>query len=191
MPQENSIELILFFLLAMVIMVPIFKRFHMGAILGYLVAGILIGPQVLNIVNDPQYLLHFAEIGVVMLLFVIGLELNPDKLWRMQRQIFALGGSQLAISALFIGSISLMFFEEHSIAIIIGLSLALSSTAFAVHLMAEKGILASSMGRKGFAILLMQDMAVIPILFYVQSIKYIFPKFSDKLIVATVVVSPH
>ncbi len=170
MEHDSPIELILFFLIAVVIMVPVFKRIHLGAILGYLAAGIIIGPQVLNLVQQPQTILHFSEIGVVMLLFVIGLELKPDTLWKMRKQVFILGSSQLLISALIISLIAFIFLQDYKLSIITGFALALSSTAFAVHLMADKGILASANGRKGFSILLLQDLAVIPILLLIQSL---------------------
>ncbi|MEO0444173.1 MAG: cation:proton antiporter [Pseudomonadota bacterium] len=169
MHDSNPLESLIFFLLAAVIAVPLFRRFRLGAILGYLFAGVFIGPQVLHLVDDPESVLHFAEIGVVLLLFIIGLELNPDKLWRMRSQIGFLGGGQVLISTVIIGGFC--FFQSSlSVAIVIGLALALSSTAFAVQLMAEKGILASPNGRRGFAILLMQDLAVIPVLLIVQAL---------------------
>jgi CPA2 family monovalent cation:H+ antiporter-2 len=159
------------FLTATVIAVPIFKKFKLGAILGYLVAGLVIGPQVMNWVNDPQTILHFAELGVVLLLFVIGLELQPEKLWRMRNQIVFTGGGQLLVSAIVIALI-LRFVLDFSVSIslIIGLSLALSSTAFAVQLMTEHRILKSPIGQQGFSILLMQDLAVIPILLLVENL---------------------
>ena len=159
------------FLAATVIAVPIFKKFKLGAILGYLVAGLVIGPQVMNWVNDPVTILHFAELGVVLLLFVIGLELQPDKLWRMRNQILFTGGGQLLVSASVIALIlhfGLAF--SWGISLVIGLALALSSTAFAVQLMTEHRILKSPPGQQGFSILLMQDLAVIPILLLVESL---------------------
>ncbi len=169
MHESNPLEIFLFFLIAAVIAVPLFRRLRLGAILGYLFAGITIGPQVLHLIGDPESILHFSEIGVVLLLFVIGLELNPEKLWRMRHQIGLLGGGQLIISAVFIALLCFTQFSW-SVALIVGLALALSSTAFAVQLMAEKGILASANGRRGFAILLMQDLAVIPILLIIQAL---------------------
>lgn len=159
------------FLVATVIAVPIFKKLKLGAILGYLVAGLVIGPQVMNWVNDPVTILHFAELGVVLLLFVIGLELQPDKLWRMRNQILFTGGGQLVFSALIIGLIlhfGLGF--SVSISLVIGLALALSSTAFAIQLMTEHRILKSPPGQQGFSVLLMQDLAVIPILLLVENL---------------------
>jgi CPA2 family monovalent cation:H+ antiporter-2 len=168
MHESNPLESFLFFLLAAVISVPLFRRLRLGAILGYLVGGVIIGPEVLHLIGDPESVLHFSEIGVVLLLFVIGLELNPDKLWAMRNQIGFLGGGQLVLCTAFIAA-ACLFQSEWQIAFILGMALALSSTAFAIQLMAEKGILASPNGRKGFSILLMQDLAVIPILLIVQS----------------------
>jgi monovalent cation:H+ antiporter-2, CPA2 family len=160
----------LIFLVATVIAVPMFKRLKLGAILGYLVAGLIIGPQVMDWINDPQTILHVAELGVVLLLFVIGLELEPQKLWRMRNHIVLTGGLQLSTCAALITLILHYALGFSFIAsLIIGLSLALSSTAFAVQLMSEHKILKSPPGQQGFAILLMQDLAVIPILILVES----------------------
>ncbi|MDP5039673.1 MAG: cation:proton antiporter, partial [Paraglaciecola sp.] len=167
----TGLATVLIFLVATVVAVPIFKKLKLGAILGYLVAGLVIGPQVFDWVNDPQTILHVAELGVVLLLFLIGLELAPDKLWKMRTQIVLTGGGQLLISALAIGAI-LHFVLGFSVVIssIIGLSLGLSSTAFAVQLMSEHKILKTPPGQQGFSILLMQDLAVIPILLLVESV---------------------
>jgi CPA2 family monovalent cation:H+ antiporter-2 len=161
----------LIFLAVTVIAVPIFKKLKLGAILGYLVAGLIIGPQVMNWVNDPQTILHLAEFGVVLLLFVIGLELQPEKLWRMRHQILLTGGGQFLFSALIIG-FAVHYILSFSLitSAVIGLSLALSSTAFAIQLMNEHRILKSAPGQQGFSVLLMQDLAVIPILLLVESL---------------------
>lgn len=169
MHDVNPLLSLLFFLLAAVVFVPLFRWFRLGAILGYLFAGVLIGPNVLNVISDPETVLHYSEIGVVFLLFVIGLELNPNKLWQMRTQIGFLGGGQLLISTLVIALLLAFIPVQWNYAIVIALSLGLSSTAFAIQLMAEKGILASANGRRGFAVLLMQDLAVIPILLIVQT----------------------
>lgn len=154
----------LYYLLAAVIAVPLFKKIGLGSILGYLCAGIVLGPHALAVVDDPVQVLHFAEYGVILLLFVIGLELAPTKLWNMRSHIGLIGGSQLALSTLVIGGLLLLFSLSVQQALVLGLTLALSSTAFAIQLMNEEHILASPLGRKGFGILLMQDLAVIPIL---------------------------
>ncbi|WP_395344653.1 monovalent cation:proton antiporter-2 (CPA2) family protein [Ningiella sp. W23] len=158
------------FLGATLIAVPLFKRLKLGSILGYLIAGIIIGPSALNFIDDPYTILHFAELGVVLLLFVIGLELEPKTLWKMRNQILFSGGSQLFVSALVIGAICYLLFSlSLPISITIGLALALSSTAFAIQLMTEQRILKTPPGQQGFSMLLMQDVAVIPILLIVAS----------------------
>ncbi|MFT4655344.1 MAG: monovalent cation:proton antiporter-2 (CPA2) family protein [Kangiellaceae bacterium] len=159
------------FLGATLIAVPLFKRFKLGAILGYLVAGVLIGPSVFNFIADPYTILHFAELGVVLLLFVIGLELEPSTLWRMRNQIMISGGSQLSLSALLIGGVCYLALGlSVATSITIGLALALSSTAFAIQLMNEQRVLNTPPGQQGFSMLLMQDVAVIPILLLVASL---------------------
>ena len=156
---------------AAIIAVPLFRKLGLGAILGYLVAGAIIGPQGLSLIAHPEEALHLAEFGVVMLLFIIGLELNPEKLWAMRNQITLLGGGQLVLCALLIAVLAFLFTDVSlSIALLIGLTLGLSSTAFAVQLMDEQGVMASHLGRKGFSILLLQDMAVIPILLFVAAL---------------------
>ncbi len=167
--EHNIVTHAVYYLLAAVIAVPLFRKIGLGAILGYLAAGITLGPSVSGLVHDPEHVLHFAEFGVVMLLFVIGLELAPDKLWQMRSQILVTGGSQLLISAALIALVLYAAGLAPHLALIIGLTLGLSSTAFAVQLMADQGVLATAMGRQGFAILLLQDLAVIPLLLFVES----------------------
>jgi CPA2 family monovalent cation:H+ antiporter-2 len=159
------------FLAAAVVAVPIFKKLKLGAILGYLVAGVVIGPAAMDWVSDPQTILHFAELGVVLLLFVIGLELEPDKLWRMRNQILFTGGGQLVFSAMFIGLACYLLLSVSIItAVVVGLAVALSSTAFAIQLMDEHRVLKTPPGQQGFSVLLMQDLAVIPILLLVEAL---------------------
>lgn len=162
------------FLGAAVVAVPIFKRLKLGAILGYLAAGMIIGPSIMDWVSEPETILHFAELGVVLLLFVIGLELEPQKLWKMRDQIIFTGGGQLLFSALIIGLlVKFLLGTDWTSAIIIGLAVALSSTAFAIQLMNEQNILRTPPGQKGFSVLLMQDLAVIPILLLVQGLSQV------------------
>jgi CPA2 family monovalent cation:H+ antiporter-2 len=158
------------FLGAAVVAVPLFKRLKLGAILGYLVAGALIGPSALNLVNDPDTILHFSEIGVVLLLFLIGIELEPEKLWRLRGAVVLTGGGQLLITASIIGALLLMLLSSWPTTIVIALAVALSSTAFAIQLMTEHNVLKSPPGQQGFGILLMQDLAVIPILVLVDAL---------------------
>ncbi len=164
MHGESLLINALYYLIAAVISVPLFKRLGLGSILGYLFAGVVLGPHVLGLVDDPAEVLHFAEYGVILLLFIIGLELAPDKLWNMRGEIAFVGGSQLLLSAALLCAFFLLLDTGVSQAVILGLTLGLSSTAFAIQLMNEEHILASPLGRKGFSILLLQDLAVIPIL---------------------------
>lgn len=151
------------FLGAAVIAVPLSRRCGLGSVLGYLVAGAAIGPWGLHLVEDVDGTLHFAELGVVLLLFVIGLELQPKRLWTMRRPVFLLGGVQVAGTALVIALIALGFGIPWQTALAAGLGLSLSSTAFALQLLAEKGQLVTHHGRTAFAILLFQDLIAIPI----------------------------
>lgn len=152
-------------LLAAVVAVPLAKRYQLGAVLGYLVAGAVIGPAGLRILENPEQIGRISELGVVLMLFVIGLELSPQRLWVMRRIVFGAGTLQVAASALSIGVIAALAFRVSLyMATIIGLGLALSSTAFGLQLLAERKELTSSHGRLAFAILLFQDLAAIPIL---------------------------
>ncbi len=170
MEAHTPLSSVLFFLVAAVIAVPLFRRMKLGAILGYLAAGVALGPWGFNFISHPESILHFSEIGVVLLLFVIGLEMDPEKLWSLRHHITGLGIGQLFISAGVIGLVSWMLLQSFSVAVVIGFALGLSSTAFAIQLMAEKRIIAKPSGRAGFAILLLQDLAVVPILFLVDSL---------------------
>jgi monovalent cation:proton antiporter-2 (CPA2) family protein len=162
--HQGNLELFLIFLLAAVVAVPLFKRFGLGAVLGYLFAGVLMGPFGLKLVKEPDSVLHFSELGVVMLLFVIGLELSPSRLWVMRRSVFGAGGLQVLLSALALGAIALGLGLAWQPALVIGLGLALSSTAVGLQLLAERKELQTGYGRLGFAILLFQDLAAIPLL---------------------------
>jgi Kef-type K+ transport system membrane component KefB/voltage-gated potassium channel Kch len=166
----------IYYLLAAVIAVPLFRRLGLGAILGYLVAGVIIGPQELGLIFEPQAAMHLSEFGVVMLLFVIGLELNPEQLWKSRYEVGLLGGAQILLSALAIAAFLLAVFSFSATtsfswqqAFVIGLCLALSSTAFAIPVMEEQKIMGLPLGRKGFSMLLSQDLAVIPILLLLAS----------------------
>lgn len=154
----------LVFLAAAVIAVPISKRLGLGSVLGYLAAGIAIGPSVLGLVSDVEAILHFAELGVVLLLFVIGLELHPERLWIMRRQVFGLGGGQVLATGAVLTGAGVAFGLAPVTAVVVGLSLALSSTAFALQTLAEKRQLTTRHGRAAFAVLLFQDVAVIPMM---------------------------
>jgi glutathione-regulated potassium-efflux system ancillary protein KefC/glutathione-regulated potassium-efflux system protein KefB len=152
------------FLAAAVITVPLFRRLGLGAVLGYLIAGILIGPRVFGVVTDVDAILHFSELGVVLLLFVIGLELQPSRLWALRRPVFGLGSAQVLITGLLLGGAGLAYGLPPTAALMAGLSLSLSSTALALQMLAEKKQLTTHHGRASFAILLFQDLAAIPLL---------------------------
>jgi glutathione-regulated potassium-efflux system ancillary protein KefC len=152
------------YLSAAVITVPLFTRFGLGSVLGYLVAGIIIGPWGFGFIGNVDDILHFSEIGVVLLLFLIGLELEPMKLWGMRKPILGAGGLQLLLTGSAIGGIALMSGMDWRVATIIGLGLSLSSTAIALQLLNEKRLLSTPMGKTGFSILLFQDISVIPII---------------------------
>ncbi|HKQ26720.1 MAG TPA: monovalent cation:proton antiporter-2 (CPA2) family protein [Burkholderiales bacterium] len=152
------------FLAAAVVAVPLFRRFRLGAVLGYLAAGVIIGPWCLKFVTEVENILHFAELGVALLLFVIGLELQPSRLWVLRRSVFGLGGAQVLITGTVLGAIALAIGTTVQSAVVVGLGLAMSSTAFVLQILAEKGQLTARHGRSSFAILLFQDLAVIPLL---------------------------
>ena len=152
------------YLLAALVAVPISKRLGFGSVLGYLAAGIVIGPSGLAIIGNAEHILHFAELGVVLLLFIIGLELQPSRLWVLRRMVFGLGGAQVAVSTAVLALLALAFGLTARAAVVIGLILSLSSTAFVLQLLAEKKQLATSYGRAAFTILLFQDLAVIPLI---------------------------
>ena len=154
----------LVYLVAALIAVPLSKRLGFGSVLGYLAAGIVIGPATLGLVKDPDHILHFAELGVVFLLFIIGLELQPSRLWVLRKMVFGLGTAQVLLSATVIALASMVFDLDLRTAVIVGLILSLSSTAFVLQLLAEKNQLTTTYGRAAFAILLFQDLAVIPLI---------------------------
>ena len=152
------------FFAAAVILVPIFRKLGRGAVLGYLAAGALIGPFALKLISDAPAIMHFAEFGVVLLLFIIGLELQPARLWTFRNTVFGLGGAQVLITGLILGGIAYTLDYGRAAAVVIGLALALSSTAFVLQTLAERGELKDRHGRVAFAILLFQDIAAIPLL---------------------------
>lgn len=152
------------FLAAAVITVPLSRRLGVGAVLGYLAAGIAIGPALLGFVRDVDNILRFAELGVVLLLFVIGLELQPTRLWALRRSVFGLGGMQVALTSALLALAGIALGLPPATATVAGTALSLSSTAFALQLLAEKNQLTTHHGRASFAILLFQDLAAIPLL---------------------------
>ncbi|HBF51510.1 MAG TPA: glutathione-regulated potassium-efflux system protein KefC, partial [Massilia sp.] len=154
----------LIYLAAAVVAVPLAKRLGLGAVLGYLLAGMAIGPWGLQLVKDVEDILHFSEFGVVLLLFLIGLELEPDRLWSLRRQIFGWGTAQvLLVAAALFGAALLVGIEWHT-ALIAALGLSLSSTAIALATLGERNLMGTPAGQAGFALLLFQDIAAIPMI---------------------------
>ena len=166
MPHDGSLlQATVVFLLAVVLLVPLAQRLKMGAVPGYLLAGILIGPSVFGLLNNPDNVARLSEMGVVMLLFVIGLELSPRRLWSMRRALFGVGSLQVGLSAVVLGLLAYWLFgQSKPAAIVLGLGLALSSTAFGLQVLAERKDLGKPHGRLAVAILLFQDIAAIPLI---------------------------
>jgi glutathione-regulated potassium-efflux system protein KefB len=163
--SHHFLQTAVVFLLATVIAVPLTKRFRLGAVLGYLLAGIVIGPAELGLIANPSGVAAISEFGVVLMLFVIGLELSPQRLWVMRRAVFATGLLQVLACSAVIGVIAYMWFGlVPRAAAIVGGSLALSSTAFGLQILAERKEAGLAYGRQSFAILLFQDLAAIPLI---------------------------
>ncbi len=156
--------LTLAFLGVSVLLVPVFQRLGLGAVLGYLVAGVLLGPGLTGAVTNVEAISHFSEFGVVLLLFIIGLELDPKKLWSMRVSIFGLGALQVAVTAALSAGFVKLFGWSWAASVVAGLGFSLSSTAIVIQLMKERGFLQTTGGQKGFSILLFQDIAVIPMM---------------------------
>lgn len=154
----------LVFLAAGVIAVPLARRLGLGSVLGYLVAGAAIGPWGLALISEPRTVLQFSELGVVMLLFLIGLELNAQRVWAMRRAIFGLGGVQVAATIAAVTAIALLLGQPLLVGVVAGMGLAMSSTAIGLATLAEKNLLATPGGQASFAVLLFQDLAVVPLL---------------------------
>ncbi|MCG7869596.1 MAG: monovalent cation:proton antiporter-2 (CPA2) family protein, partial [Candidatus Thiodiazotropha taylori] len=152
------------YLCAAVIAVPIAKRLGLGSVLGYLLAGIFIGPVIGLVGSETQTIQHFAEFGVVMMLFLVGLELQPRMLWEMRNRLIGLGGLQVALTTALITAAALMMGLYWSVALTVGLIFSLSSTAIVLQTLNEKGLSKTEGGRAGFSVLLFQDIAVIPML---------------------------
>ncbi|HEY9317618.1 MULTISPECIES: cation:proton antiporter [Achromobacter] len=162
-------DLILILLLAAVLCVPITQRLGLGAIPGYLIAGVLIGPSCLKLVTNVDTMINVSQWGVVMMLFIIGLELSPKRLWAMRNEVFVLGSFQMLACGLLLGlvfgaALRHLAGMEWQAAVLCGLSLALSSTAVALRLLDERALTRTPLGRSALGVLLFQDMAAIPML---------------------------
>lgn len=152
------------FLGTAVIAVPLFRRLGFGSVLGYLAAGVVIGPWALGLISDSENILRFAELGVVFLLFLVGLELRPHRLWVLRKQVFGLGMAQVIVTGVVLAGFGLLLGLAPNVAWLAGFGLALSSTAFVLQMLAEKNQLTTTHGRWAFSVLLFQDLAVIPLL---------------------------
>ncbi len=191
MENQTFLNGALIYLTAAVFAVPIAKALGLGAVLGYLVAGSILGPWGLKLVGDPQGIGHFAELGVVFLMFVIGLELKPSRLWSLRKAVFGMGAVQVGISALILGGGAYYLGLPPLAATIVGVGLSLSSTAFAMQLLEEKNQLKTPHGQSAFAILLFQDLAVIPLLAIIPLLakNAASPEMAPPLVIAAVILS--
>ena len=164
MEPQSFFEQALIYLAAGVIAVPLFKRLGLGSVLGYLAAGMAIGPWGLRLIPHPQTVLHFAEFGVVLLLFLVGLELNARRVWALRRSILGLGAVQVAITIAAVAGIAKLLGQPLIVGVIAGMGFAMSSTAIGLATLAEKNLLQTPGGQASFSVLLFQDLAVIPLL---------------------------
>lgn len=177
--QDTFFFQAMIYLAAAVVMVPIAKKLGLGSVLGYLLAGVIIGPACLKFIGqEGQDLMHFAEFGVVMMLFVIGLELEPSRLWRMRKVIAGMGGMQVVLTSVVVAGISLFFLHDWKQALVLGMIVSMSSTAIVLQSLNEKGLMKSAAGESSFAVLLFQDIAVIPML-------ALFPLLGNEALQAT------
>jgi glutathione-regulated potassium-efflux system ancillary protein KefC len=162
--MEAQLIDVVVFLVAALVVVPVSIRLGFGSVLGYLLAGVLIGPWVLRLVTDVDAILHFSELGIVLMMFVIGLEMHVSRLWAMRRTIFGYGGIQMAFCAGLLMAIFIGFGSPWRIGLTGGLALALSSTAMVIAELQQRKLMDTPAGRAGFGILLFQDMAAIPLI---------------------------
>jgi len=188
--MENTVLFnALIYLAAAVIVVPLAKRFGLGAVLGYLAAGIAIGPWGLRLINEVEDILHFSEFGVVLLLFLIGLELDPKRLWSLRRSIFGWGSAQVGLVTLALAGIGMVFGVDWKICMIAALGLSLSSTAIALATLGERNLTSTAAGSAAFAILLFQDIAAIPMIAIVPLLGGAAESNGDGWLVAVKIVS--
>ncbi len=165
MDQHSLLFQAFVYLAAAVVMVPVAKKLGLGSVLGYLLAGVIIGPSLLSFVGEEgQDIMHFAEFGVVIMLFIIGLELEPQLLWKMRKSIVGMGGLQITFTAFIIALVAWQAGLKIQESIALGLILSLSSTAMVLQTLNEKGLMKTMAGQSSFAVLLFQDIAVIPML---------------------------
>lgn len=149
---------------AAVTAVPLFNKAKLGSVVGYLAAGVVIGPAVLGLFREPQAILTVAELGIVFFLFLIGLDMKPSRVWSMRRDIFGLGGAQLALTGVFAALVPLLFGRSWQASLVAGLGLAITSTAVMMQVLEEKGEVHSPHGERAFAVSIFQDLMVVPLL---------------------------
>jgi len=184
----DQLLLAVFILLAVTaVCVSVFSRLGMGSVIGFLAAGILVGPSGLAVTTEVEAIRHVAELGVVLLLFLIGLEMQPKKLWSMRRLVFGLGTTQIIATGLLIAAYAGLFFSWQD-AIILGLGLALSSTAYVLQMLGERSETTTAHGQASLAVLLMQDLAIVPILALVPLLSYAAPDSSDTSLALKIVI---
>src|SRR5438105_10413823 len=164
MDTDGFLEQALIYLGAAIIAVPLFTRLGAGAVLGYLVAGIVIGPFGLGLITNAQTVLQFAQLGIVLLLFLVGLQLNVARVWQLRRAIFGLGTAQVLLTTAAIAAVAYALGQPLIVGIVAGMALAMSSDAIGLALLQEKNLLPTPGGQASFAVLLFQDLAVIPLL---------------------------
>jgi len=164
MTETHYIIDLIILLAGAVVAVPLFQRLGLGAVLGFLVAGAVVGPWGLGFIVAVDEIRHLAEFGVIFLLFIIGIELKPARLWIMRRTVFGLGTAQVFITGVLLTLAAIYFDLNLRNALVIGFGLALSSTAFGLQILSDKGELGTEYGRTAFAILLLQDLAIVPMM---------------------------
>jgi len=162
-PSHELIQVVVL-LGAGVAAVPIFKRLGLGSVLGYLTAGLIIGPYGVGLFNDPEAILHVAELGVVMFLFIIGLEMQPSRLWGLRREIFGLGAAQVLVGGLVLTMIGVAAGFPPIVSFVAGMGFVLTSTATAMQMLDERGETSSPAGQRVVSILLLEDLAIVPLL---------------------------
>lgn len=163
MEQSSFLIQTAIYLTSAILIVPIFKKLGLGSVLGYLIAGILIGPHALELIHDPEHVLHFAEFGVVLMLFLVGLELETQKVWELRKTLFGLGGLQVCATMLLVAFVTHLLGLGWPVALVAGMGIAMSSTAIGLTALSEKNLLSSLGGQASFATLLFQDLSVIPL----------------------------
>lgn len=160
----NQLVSVVTLLGAAVIAVPLFKRLGLGSVLGYLAAGLIVGPFGLELFNDPQSIIHIAELGVVMFLFIIGLEMHPSHLWSLRKQIFGLGSFQVVGCAVLLTLIGIAFGYSWQVSFVGASGFVMTSTAIVMQVLSERGDIASPRGQKMVSILLFEDLLIVPLL---------------------------